>query len=74
MSRREDHRWARRDADLAAVWTLMIVVALVWRPMLFGVVALPLLVAAYAGIRYYRRVSRWREEPPGEYWVDRIKD
>lgn len=74
MSRREEQRWARRDADLAAVWFLTIVGALVWKPMLYAVIGLPLLVLAYAGVRELRRRLRWRREPPEEFWADRVKD
>lgn len=71
---RRESKWARRDADLAGIWFVSIVVALLWKPMLYVVVGLPLLVLGYVGVRELLRRRRWRREPESEFWADRIKE
>lgn len=72
--RRLEQRWARRDVDLLTAWILLMLAGAFFRPLFLVALALMALVLVVFVLRHLRRRRQWRDNPPGEFWIERVKD
>lgn len=72
--RRPDSWWAVWDAELIGAWVVVMLLGTVIRPMYYVGLGIVALVGVVALVRHLRRRRRWRTQPPGEFWADRVKE
>jgi O-antigen/teichoic acid export membrane protein len=69
-----DQRWARQDANLVGVMVIVLLGSLLVPALFYVSVGIAALAAVVLLVRYLRRRRRWRTQPPGEFWADRVKE
>lgn len=72
--RRSEGRWARHDLDLVVVWLALLFAGVLFKPMIVVAFGLAVVSGVALLVRHLRARKQHRDNPPGEFWVERIKD
>lgn len=74
MARRgtDDESWVSRDVRLMLIGLVLLFLGAAHVIFLWALLALIAVLLLRLAVGALRRRRRWREQPPGEFWADRL--